>query len=52
MVDFAPGEYGHFLRVVVNGETLSSTVEGLAQCVRLESRAILDDEDADHLQHR
>lgn len=44
MVDFAPGEYGHFLRVVVNGETLSSTIESLANCIQLESSKIFVDE--------
>ncbi|PNY27262.1 Glutamate decarboxylase [Tolypocladium capitatum] len=33
MVDYAPGEKGSFLRVVVNVQTLPSTVEGLVQAI-------------------
>ncbi|CAK3964884.1 PLP-dependent transferase [Lecanosticta acicola] len=33
MVDFAPGEEGKFLRVVVNGQTRRETVEGLVRAV-------------------
>lgn len=33
MVDFAPGSNGHFLRVVVNVQTLPSTVEGLTKAL-------------------
>ncbi|KAJ2965764.1 hypothetical protein NQ176_g10460 [Zarea fungicola] len=33
MVDYAPGEIGSFLRVVVNVQTLPSTIEGLARAL-------------------
>lgn len=33
MVDYAPGEKGSFLRVVVNTQTLSGTMEGLAKAL-------------------
>ncbi len=33
MVDFAPGELGSFFRVVVNWQTLPSTVEGLVKAL-------------------
>jgi glutamate decarboxylase len=32
-VDYAPGEKGAFLRVVVNALTLTGTVEGLVRAV-------------------
>ncbi|KAI0381416.1 glutamate decarboxylase [Hypomontagnella monticulosa] len=34
MVDYAPGEKGSFFRVVVNCQTLRSTVEGLVKALR------------------
>ncbi|KAG5985356.1 hypothetical protein E4U55_004580 [Claviceps digitariae] len=33
MVDYAPGDVGHFLRVVVNVQTLAGTVEGLTKAL-------------------
>ncbi|GAB0137262.1 hypothetical protein EsDP_00005535 [Epichloe bromicola] len=33
MVDYAPGDIGHFLRVVVNVQTLPGTVEGLTRAL-------------------
>ncbi|RDA90165.1 hypothetical protein CP533_0522 [Ophiocordyceps camponoti-saundersi (nom. inval.)] len=33
MVDYAPGDCGSFLRVVINVQTLSTTVEGLASAI-------------------
>ncbi|KAF4585945.1 glutamate decarboxylase [Ophiocordyceps camponoti-floridani] len=33
MVDYAPGDCGSFLRVVINVQTLSTTVEGLALAI-------------------
>lgn len=33
MVDYAPGEDGRFFRVVVNGGTMKSTIEGLVKAI-------------------
>ncbi|GAO18384.1 hypothetical protein UVI_02009950 [Ustilaginoidea virens] len=33
MVDYAPGDVGHFLRIVVNAQTLVGTVEGLTKAL-------------------
>ena len=33
MVDYAPGEHGSFLRVVINIQTLSSTIDGLVKAL-------------------
>lgn len=33
MVDYAPGEHGKFFRVVVNGQTLRTTVDGLLDAI-------------------
>jgi glutamate/tyrosine decarboxylase-like PLP-dependent enzyme len=33
MTDYAPGEHGKFLRVVVNGQTRKETLEGLVKAV-------------------
>lgn len=40
MVDYAPGDKGSFLRVVVNVQTLPSTVEGLAKALGLLAREV------------
>lgn len=41
MVDYAPGERGSFLRVVVNALTLRGTVEGLVRAVGLVGREVV-----------
>ncbi|KAL7820773.1 glutamate decarboxylase [Trichoderma gracile] len=40
MVDYAPGDHGSFLRVVVNVQTLEGTVEGLVKAMNEVSQAI------------
>lgn len=34
MIDYAPGDKGHFLRAVIHIQTLPGTVEGLAKAIR------------------
>lgn len=42
MTDYAPGECGKFLRVVVNGQTRASTVEGLVRAIAEVGEEVVD----------
>ncbi|KAK2609131.1 Glutamate decarboxylase 2 [Conoideocrella luteorostrata] len=40
MIDYAPGDVGHFLRIVVNVQTLPGTVEGLTKALKETGREV------------